>query len=211
MYYSDFCTSPSPNHRSTDAQLRISQRPATFALFSACLWLAVATVQAKIRVGFETGLLRNHRQGNRVVVAAKHDYLGGRYSKEPRFETYSYFPSLDGWNRGTGVPEKIRKLPRRAGCNFSTSSASIPQCSTQPVDWDSGWCKIPSGLACSRARTTRGSPTGSPMSARASRASRCCRSTSRSKRRKSWSAPKGFRPSGRAPAGGDGPEQRLRA
>ncbi|MBI2532506.1 MAG: hypothetical protein HYW03_09890, partial [Deltaproteobacteria bacterium] len=35
-----------------------------------------------------------------------HDYLGGRYSKEPRFETYAYFPSLDGWNRGTGVPGK---------------------------------------------------------------------------------------------------------
>src|SRR5262252_8673027 len=35
-----------------------------------------------------------------------HDYLEGRYAKAPRFETYSYFPSLDGWNRGTGVPGK---------------------------------------------------------------------------------------------------------
>jgi hypothetical protein len=35
-----------------------------------------------------------------------HDYLEGRYSKAPRSETYSCFPSLDGWNRGTSVPGK---------------------------------------------------------------------------------------------------------
>ena len=40
-----------------------------------------------------------------------HDYLGGRYSSAPRFETYSYFPSLDGWNRGTGVPGKDPETP----------------------------------------------------------------------------------------------------
>ena len=40
-----------------------------------------------------------------------HDYLGGRYSQAPRFETYSYFPTLDGWNRGTGVPGKDPETP----------------------------------------------------------------------------------------------------
>ena len=40
-----------------------------------------------------------------------HDYLGGRYSSAPRFETYAYFPSLDGWNRGTGVPGKDPETP----------------------------------------------------------------------------------------------------
>ena len=34
-----------------------------------------------------------------------------RYSQAPRFETYSYFPSLDGWNRGTGVPGKDPETP----------------------------------------------------------------------------------------------------
>ena len=54
-----------------------------------------------------------------------HDYLGGRYSQAPRFETYSYFPTLDGWNRGTTSPAKILKPQRHAGCKSSTSSASI--------------------------------------------------------------------------------------
>jgi hypothetical protein len=40
-----------------------------------------------------------------------HDYLGGHYTSAPRFETYSYFPSLDGWNRGTGVPGKDPETP----------------------------------------------------------------------------------------------------
>jgi uncharacterized protein len=40
-----------------------------------------------------------------------HDYLEGRYGKAPRFETYSYFPSLDGWNRGSGVPGKDPETP----------------------------------------------------------------------------------------------------
>jgi len=40
-----------------------------------------------------------------------HDYLEGRYGKAPRFETYPYFPSLDGWNRGSGVPGKDPETP----------------------------------------------------------------------------------------------------
>ena len=40
-----------------------------------------------------------------------HEYLEGRYGKAPRFETYSYFPSLDGWNRGSGVPGKDPETP----------------------------------------------------------------------------------------------------
>src|SRR5262245_5867169 len=48
-----------------------------------------------------------------------HDYLGGRYSSAPRFETYGYFPSLDGWNRGTGVPGKDPETSRAALARIS--------------------------------------------------------------------------------------------
>ena len=47
-----------------------------------------------------------------------HDYLGGRYSSAPRFETYAYFPSLDGWNRGTGVPGKDPETPASRWLQF---------------------------------------------------------------------------------------------
>jgi len=47
-----------------------------------------------------------------------HDYLGGRYSSAPRFETYAYFPSLDGWNRGTGVPGKDPETPATRWLQF---------------------------------------------------------------------------------------------
>ena len=40
-----------------------------------------------------------------------HDFLEGRYRKMPRFETYSFFPSLDGWNRGFAVPGKDPEVP----------------------------------------------------------------------------------------------------
>jgi len=73
-----------------------------------------------------------------------------RLSRRQIFERASFrnlflFPSLDGWNRGTGVREKIRKLPRRAGCNFSTSSRShhgaLPN-----RDWDSAGAKSRVGV-----------------------------------------------------------------
>ena len=35
-----------------------------------------------------------------------HDFLEGRYRGSPRFATYGYFPSLDGWHRGSSVPGK---------------------------------------------------------------------------------------------------------
>src|SRR4030095_2083360 len=68
--------------------------------------------------GFER---RNMRNVNYPIIDADghvlekdrelHDYLGGRYSQAPRFETYSYFPSLDGWNRGPAVPGKDPETP----------------------------------------------------------------------------------------------------
>jgi predicted TIM-barrel fold metal-dependent hydrolase len=39
------------------------------------------------------------------------EFLEGRYSQGPHFKTYSYFPSLDGWNRGFGVPGKVPETP----------------------------------------------------------------------------------------------------
>jgi hypothetical protein len=54
-----------------------------------------------------------------------HDYLGGRYSKAPRFETYAYFPSLDGWNRGTGVPGKDPETPRALARISMSSSTTV--------------------------------------------------------------------------------------
>ncbi|MFQ5683236.1 MAG: amidohydrolase family protein [Candidatus Binatia bacterium] len=43
--------------------------------------------------------------------AQLHEFLEGRFRKVPRFETYSFFPSLDGWNRGFGVPGKDSDVP----------------------------------------------------------------------------------------------------
>jgi predicted TIM-barrel fold metal-dependent hydrolase len=40
-----------------------------------------------------------------------HDFLEGRYRGMPRFETYGYFPSLDGWHRGSSVPGKDQETP----------------------------------------------------------------------------------------------------
>ena len=40
------------------------------------------------------------------------EFLEGRYRQGPHFKTYSYFPSLDGWNRGFGVPGKVPETPR---------------------------------------------------------------------------------------------------
>ena len=39
------------------------------------------------------------------------DFLEGRYRQGPHFKTYSFFPSLDGWNRGFGVPGKVPETP----------------------------------------------------------------------------------------------------
>jgi len=63
-----------------------------------------------------------------------HDYLGGRYSSAPRLKLIliSFARRLE-WARACG---KDPELPRRAGCNFSTSSAFNTRCSTQPGDWD---------------------------------------------------------------------------
>ena len=47
-----------------------------------------------------------------------HDFLEGRYRGTPRFESYSYFPSLDGWNRGTGVPGKDPEVPASRWLEF---------------------------------------------------------------------------------------------
>ena len=43
--------------------------------------------------------------------AELHEFLEGRYREGPHFQTYSFFPSLDGWNRGFGVPGKIQETP----------------------------------------------------------------------------------------------------
>jgi len=37
------------------------------------------------------------------------EFLEGRYGQGPHFQTYSYFPSLDGWTRGFGVPGKAHE------------------------------------------------------------------------------------------------------
>lgn len=47
-----------------------------------------------------------------------HDFLEGRYRNMPRFETYSFFPSLDGWNRGFGVPGKDSQVPASRWLEF---------------------------------------------------------------------------------------------
>ncbi|HXG53329.1 MAG TPA: amidohydrolase family protein [candidate division Zixibacteria bacterium] len=39
------------------------------------------------------------------------EFLEGKYREYPHFQTYSYFPSLDGWNRGFGVPGKVHETP----------------------------------------------------------------------------------------------------
>ena len=39
------------------------------------------------------------------------EFLEGRYGQGPHFQTYSYFPSLDGWTRGFGVPGKVHETP----------------------------------------------------------------------------------------------------
>jgi hypothetical protein len=47
-----------------------------------------------------------------------HDFLEGRHGIEPRFETYSFFPSLDGWHRGSSVPGKDREVPAARWIEF---------------------------------------------------------------------------------------------
>jgi predicted TIM-barrel fold metal-dependent hydrolase len=46
------------------------------------------------------------------------EFLEGRYRQGPHFQTYSYFPSLDGWNRGFGVPGKIHETPAAKWLEF---------------------------------------------------------------------------------------------
>jgi len=50
--------------------------------------------------------------------AELHDFLEGRYRDMPRFETYSFFPSLDGWNRGFAVPGKDPEVPASRWLEF---------------------------------------------------------------------------------------------
>ena len=47
-----------------------------------------------------------------------HEFLEGRHRGQPRFETYSFFPSLDGWHRGTSVPGKDREVPASRWIEF---------------------------------------------------------------------------------------------
>src|SRR5919107_6155568 len=46
------------------------------------------------------------------------EFLEGRYRQGPHFKTYSYFPSLDGWNRGFGVPGKVPETPASKWLEF---------------------------------------------------------------------------------------------
>ncbi len=46
------------------------------------------------------------------------EFLEGRYGQGPHFQTYSYFPSLDGWNRGFGVPGKVHETPASKWLEF---------------------------------------------------------------------------------------------
>jgi predicted TIM-barrel fold metal-dependent hydrolase len=46
------------------------------------------------------------------------EFLESRYGQGPHFQTYSYFPSLDGWNRGFGVPGKIHETPAAKWLEF---------------------------------------------------------------------------------------------
>ena len=46
------------------------------------------------------------------------EFLEGRYAQGPHFQTYSYFPSLDGWNRGFGVPGKVHETPAAKWVEF---------------------------------------------------------------------------------------------
>src|SRR3990172_11612230 len=47
-----------------------------------------------------------------------HEFLEGRYRGMPRFETYGYFPSLDGWHRGSSVPGKDPETPASRWIEF---------------------------------------------------------------------------------------------
>ncbi|MBI4481788.1 MAG: amidohydrolase [Acidobacteria bacterium] len=47
-----------------------------------------------------------------------HAFLEGRYRGMPRFETYGFFPSLDGWQRGFGVPGKEPEVPASRWLEF---------------------------------------------------------------------------------------------
>src|SRR5512132_4114574 len=46
------------------------------------------------------------------------EFLEGRYREGPHFQTYSFFPSLDVWNRGFGVPGKIHETPASKWLEF---------------------------------------------------------------------------------------------
>lgn len=50
--------------------------------------------------------------------AELHEFLEGRYRGMPRFETYGFFPSLDGWHRGFSVPGKDREVPAKRWMEF---------------------------------------------------------------------------------------------
>lgn len=47
-----------------------------------------------------------------------HDFLEGRYRGMARFETYGFFPSLDGWHRGSSIPGKEADVPASRWLDF---------------------------------------------------------------------------------------------
>lgn len=50
--------------------------------------------------------------------AELHEFLEGRFRGMPRFETYGFFPSLDGWNRGSSVAGKDSEVPATRWLEF---------------------------------------------------------------------------------------------
>jgi len=50
--------------------------------------------------------------------AELHEFLEGRYRGMPRFETYGFFPSLDGWHRGSSIAGKEANVPASRWLDF---------------------------------------------------------------------------------------------
>lgn len=47
-----------------------------------------------------------------------HEFLAGRYQGMARFETYGFFPSLDGWHRGSSIAGKEADVPASRWLEF---------------------------------------------------------------------------------------------
>ena len=117
-----------------------------------------------------------------------HDYLGGRYSSAPRFETYAYFPSLDGWNRGTGVPGKDPETPAPRWLQFLDELGVHTTVLYPTGGLGLGLVQNPE-WACVLARAYNSwlADRFINVSPASSKAWRFCRCMNRSKRRKNWS------------------------